>query len=681
MTYTAVTAARAADFVDSIGVNTHIDFTGSTYSNISLVESAIEYLGVKNLRDSPESNADLGATGLWQQVAHATGAKFDAYIPEGSPAAMANSQSLMTTLAAQGILNFVEGPNEEDDPYALSQGNNLATAAAFQKQFYGAMHQLGLKVIDISFGQGWGSSPTGDYGTVGNLSAYADYGNAHTYFGSGNPPQWAIQALNSDAQLATPGKQVITTEMGWYTTGSAIDTSNVSKTVQAKYMLDGLLDAYQAGDAKTYLYELLDQHNKSDSEDNFGLFNADGTAKPAAVALHNLTTLLADSGNGSFAPGSLSYSLSGTLSTDHSLVLEKSDGTFWLALWNESRLSGPSAPTDVVVPNHTVTLNLANTANGITVYDPLSGTTAVQTIGSAQSAQISLPDHPILIEIVTAGSAPTPISSGGSASFTPPVLPPDTNPAHQTSVALPAALSVHTGQSLALPAISITDAWAAGNSGSMALNLSVDQGSLSVAGHVGSSLQFTGSLAQLNADLAAMSFAAPTSAGTATLTVNVYNQSGYSITDTAPISTMLVVPNADDAAIARLYTAALNRTPDPAGLNFYEGLYNNSVSAAAKAQGYVAALGQQALSGGSLSIAGGFIHSAEFSSVYGSLSNDGFVHQLYINALHRAADAGGAQFWDNLLNTGAVTRETVLVYFAQSPENIHNSASWLMTAG
>jgi len=679
LTYTAVTAARAVDFVDSIGVNTHLDFSGSTYNNIKLVESAIEYLGIHNLRDSPESSADLGASGLWQQVANATGAKFDAYIPEGSPVNMTASMGLITTLAGQGILNFVEGPNEEDDPYALSLGNNLASAAAFQKQFYAALHQLGLPVINISFGQGWGSSPTGDYGTVGNLSAYADYANAHTYFGSGNPPQSAINALNSDAGLAAPGKPVITTEMGWYTDGSAIDTSNVSQTVQAKYMLDGLLDAYQAGDAKTYLYELLDQHNKTDSEDNFGLFNADGSAKPAAVALHNLTTLLADGGAGSFAPGSLSYSLSGTLSTDHSLLLEKSDGTYWLALWNESRLSGPSAPTDVVVPNHTVTLTLAGTATSITVYDPMSGTNAVEQIGSAQTAQISLPDHPILVEIAPPSSTPTPISSSGSAAFTPPAVAPDTNPAHQTSVALPAALSVDTGQSLALPNIAISDAWAAGNSGSMALNLGVDHGSLSVAGHTGSSLQFTGSLAQLNADLASLNFSAPTSAGTATLTVNVYNQSGYSITETTPISTMLVVPNADDAAIARLYTAALNRTPDAAGLAFYEGVYADGVSASAKAQGYVSSLGEAGVSGGPLSIAGGFINSAEFSAIYGSLSNDGFVHQLYINALHRAADASGAQFWDNLLDTGAVTRETVLVYFAESPENVHNSASWLMT--
>ena len=39
------------------GVNTHIDFAAYGYQNLSVVEaSGINYLGVKNLRDSPQSD-------------------------------------------------------------------------------------------------------------------------------------------------------------------------------------------------------------------------------------------------------------------------------------------------------------------------------------------------------------------------------------------------------------------------------------------------------------------------------------------------------------------------------------------------------------------------------------------------------------------------------------------------
>jgi len=49
---TTLSAITASGFVNSIGVNTHIDFYAYGYENLGVVESAINYLGIKNLRDS-----------------------------------------------------------------------------------------------------------------------------------------------------------------------------------------------------------------------------------------------------------------------------------------------------------------------------------------------------------------------------------------------------------------------------------------------------------------------------------------------------------------------------------------------------------------------------------------------------------------------------------------------------
>ena len=517
MTITYSMASSAASFIDSIGVNTHIDFISSSYANLNLVETAINYLGVKNLRDSPENMADLGSGGLWQQVANATGAKFDAYIAEGSVAGMQTDLNNIATLAGQGIVRYIEGGNEEDDPYAVSLGNSLTAAALFQQQVYTTGHQLGLKVINMSFGQGWANSTTGDYGTVGNLAAYTDYANAHVYPSTGNTPLSALTALDADATLAAAGEPVINTELGWYTLGSGTaNASSVSLQVQAKYVLDGLLDAYKAGDPQTYLYELLDQQsNSSNTGYNFGLFYADGTAKPAATAVHDLTALLADNG-GSFTPGTLGYSLTGTLSTDNSLLLEKSDGSFWLALWNETRLSGPTSPTDIAVPNHTVTLILAGAAN-IEIYDPLTGATAIQSATGASAITLSVPDHPILVEITNV--VPT---------------------AQDLNVLLPAALSVATNGTVAITGVSISDPWAASHSGSMALNLSVTHGTLEISNGAtelsGASLKLSGTYTQLEADLATLQYVAPASAETVALSVNVWNQGGVSVTHSLGIN-------------------------------------------------------------------------------------------------------------------------------------------------
>jgi hypothetical protein len=48
--------------------------------------------------------------------------------------------------------------------------------------------------------------------------------------------------------------------------------------------------------------------------------------------------------------------------------MEKPDGTFQLAVWNE---------TDTA---HNVTLSLGTTAQTVRIYDPLTGTSAVQNL-------------------------------------------------------------------------------------------------------------------------------------------------------------------------------------------------------------------------------------------------------------------------------------------------------------
>src|SRR5580704_7827136 len=149
---TTLTAITAASFINSLGVNTHIDFDAYGYQNLATVESSLEYLGVKNVRDSAESSTDLTS---WLQVAQATGVKFDDYMPEGSPASLKAALNLVPQLDQEGILNFIEGGNEEDDSYAASQGNTLTITAQFQQQIYAMGQQLGLPVINMSFGSGW----------------------------------------------------------------------------------------------------------------------------------------------------------------------------------------------------------------------------------------------------------------------------------------------------------------------------------------------------------------------------------------------------------------------------------------------------------------------------------------------------------------------------------------------
>ena len=135
-----------------------------------------------------------------------------------------------------------------------------------------------------------------------------------------------------------------------------------------------------------------------------GIYNADWTPKPAAIALHNLTTLLADTGTGGVAPGSLSYSIAGEPSSVQTTLLEKSNGTFVLVIWNDVPLQNTSG-IDTSVASVLVTLTLASAFKSITVFDPLTGTSAVQSFANASTVQITVPDHPVLIEISNTASS------------------------------------------------------------------------------------------------------------------------------------------------------------------------------------------------------------------------------------------------------------------------------------
>ena len=365
-------AIAAAAVIASIGINTHIDFNAYGYQNRTATAAAINYLGVKNLRDSAANPSDIET---WPQVARATGAKFDDFIGETSPAGMARQLALMPRLAQEGVLNAIEGGNEEDDAYAASQGNSVRFTALFQQRVYAMGRSLGLPVINMSFGSGWTAANDwhGDYDKVGNLSADATYANAHTYPVAGQSTGATIRRLNDDARLAAASRPVMTTEIGWNTGGKGPAVQGVVQAV-----LDGIKD----GDARMYFYALFD-----DMSGKYGLMNADGSPRPAGAALHNLSTLLGDSG-GRFTPGSLRYSLSGTLAGDNTLLMQKSDGSFWLALWNEGAAS------------HQVTVTTGQAVSRIAVFDPVSGTSPISSAGEANHVTVELTKDPLLIEVV-----------------------------------------------------------------------------------------------------------------------------------------------------------------------------------------------------------------------------------------------------------------------------------------
>ena len=538
----STTAASASTFYSSIGVNTHIDFSWTAYNNLSSVESALSYLGVANVRDSIDNPADPAK---FAQLNADLGVKFDVYIAPGS---VSYAWQLQQIEANIGIISSVEGPNESDsESYSYNGLTGTAAAKAEQSALYSAIKgdasASQVKVIESSFGQ------TGTFSTIGAIGN-ADYGNAHIYFGTDNNPGWNgwIPTMEGLAQNVAPGKPVAVTETGYSTvTGSS---NGVDDLVQAKYTLDDILDEFKSGAKVIDLYELVDeQASPGNVEDNFGLFNNNWTAKPAATAVHNLMAILKDTG--SLAnPGSLTYSLTGMPTAGNSELFEKSDGTFVLALWNDTRLASATTGADIAVAPVMVTLTLAQTFSTIDVYDPLSGSAPVQVASNAQTLQISLPDHPVLIEFGSPVVIPPVLTA-------PVVIPPVvTTPIVTTPIVtaapaltgpqltVPSTEAVAASATVAVSGVTLLDSFAAGHAGNMALSVWDSSGKLTmknatgvaISGSGSSSITYNGTYANIVAALASLTYTAAGAGGNDTIHISLYDQAGLSTQKTVSVS-------------------------------------------------------------------------------------------------------------------------------------------------
>lgn len=375
-----VQAIRLANVIGILGVNTHIPFNNYGYQTYSQVESNLTYLGFPIMRDSAEASADV--TNI-TTVANAAGVKVDDFVGETSQSQMAIDAGLQLTYSA-GVLMAIEGGNEEDDSYAAGLGNTLAATATLQE---GTMwpngKTLGLPVINMSFGTGYTSTNgyIGDYFMVGDLSDYTTWANAHTYPQTGQNPQYAMGFVNTLAHMAAGQRQVATTEIGW-------PTGTFTTTQIEDYALEAVMDAQLFQNTALYFYALYD-----DGSGNWGLFNADGTTRPVSVALHNLTTILADTGGTAktFTPGFKRFT-QGTVpapsGAETNLLMQDLSGNYWYAIWNETESS-----------TYSQTVHFGSTATGGGVYDPTSGTTPTSTFGAVSSVTVTVEPYPIFIKV------------------------------------------------------------------------------------------------------------------------------------------------------------------------------------------------------------------------------------------------------------------------------------------
>ncbi len=164
--------------------------------------------------------------------------------------------------------------------------------------------------------------------------------------------------------------------------------------------------------------------------------------------------------------------------------------------------------------------------------------------------------------------------------------------------------------------------------------------------------------------------AAATSASTTTSAYNVgtvggsgqtvHMASGADTIVAADGEIMLGLNQSTAGTVWHMYQAALAREPDASGFQYWMSQVQNGMSVQ--------------------DLAHDFMNSSEFQTKYGQLTNQQFVDQLYQSVLNRAPDSAGEAYWTDQLNHG-VTRDTVLIGFANSTENANATAAHAGASG
>lgn len=325
------TPTRAASFIDSIGINTHFDQTPYNGPEFPSIAKLLVSSGIKHIRDTTNTQPQyiakinsLAESGIRTEIV--TRPKLKAAVIQSYPSMIPNS------------MEAYEGPNEPDlgkDP------NWPATIRAFMQQLHD----------DVKSDPATAHYPivapavTGSHDLLGDINAYVDYGNTHDYFSTYNPGTrgWGNRhaagiygSLSYNMNLArviSGSKPIESTETGYGSTPSGTPQL-LDYVTDGKYIPRLYFVQYNAAIVRTYVYELLDPDKSGRLYRNFGLIDADLKPKPAYNAVKAVIADLTDAST-SFTPAPLTYEIAGNYRNVQHTLLEKSDGSYYLALWLE----------------------------------------------------------------------------------------------------------------------------------------------------------------------------------------------------------------------------------------------------------------------------------------------------------------------------------------------------------
>jgi len=409
----SLTPKSAAGFRDSVGVNTHIAYYDTAYGDWSKIVQRLDELGIDHLRDSAYANP-APEWHDWNvrydqavELAAAHGKRFDFLM--GSPGFSGGSLEDLAQAVAGPLrpaAEAIEAPNEFDNSGVADWPTELRSyVQALHDRAKGDPALSPLPLIGPSFARG--DSPA----KMGSVADAVDLGNLHPYTGGLAPTQDHTSHELASAALVSGNHPTMATEAGFHNALSATSGQPpVPEDVAAIYTLRALLEHYDAGIQRTYLYELIDEKPNpaaDDAEQHFGLLRNDYSLKPAAIALQNLLSVIGRPG-----PVDQSHPVDVTVAGDTSgvrqLLLQDGAGHYRLVLWQSASLWDINQRVRTNLPSRSLAVTLPTTA--VTAYQPVQSADGhALGVGGGQ-VQVSLGEDPLVLDFSASGS---PAPAGG----------------------------------------------------------------------------------------------------------------------------------------------------------------------------------------------------------------------------------------------------------------------------
>jgi len=428
---------KASDFVNSIGVCIHLSYVPYHDHFYDIVMPKLKLLGIKHVREGVpyKSLIPTADTAIFKdrliELHDSLGIKVNYVIASKkivdsiSLRDSANYLSVFrTTPKLVPTIETLEGFNEPDlTIYGWYPSNYDTLTYKIQKGLYNKAHSMpelaGIPILCASIVSYWSSPsrPNKIAAITPSISNYFDYANFHTYdSGSTNWKMFPGTYYDLTQHFFPPvqqGKPYAVTEMGyenarnWNVPGSSgYNISGyhyLSELSSGKYYSVMFMEQLKRGAKWAYCYELIDENtsDQTNAENNFGLIHTDGTVKPAFTAIKNTIDLLSDA-NSTFTLTPLTYTLTGDTTNVKTYLFQKSDGRYYLAIW-QGQPAGVnydwSTNTDLPADVQNVTVTFTNTFSTVKTYKPMESINPITTSTNVNSMVLPVPDQLMLVEL------------------------------------------------------------------------------------------------------------------------------------------------------------------------------------------------------------------------------------------------------------------------------------------